>query len=284
MNKKTLQQLTILPTGIHEKKINNIEMAMPFHCVLYARYKSFHISLNGESNILDADQLIFIKKSTPFSVLLDWDENIDIVNDCLSLVIIPQEAVIEYCRKNGAIEYETNKFKTKPVFNYININDSSSKNSEIKLLRNIIESYRNNFANGVSYTKVDEAKYTLILSLIEELNPEVESVLLSNISLSTSDKVVGLVVSNYSRNWTSKELSYILHMSESAFKKKMYKETGSVSNFITKIKMIEALRLLRHTAQPVNVIAMLLGYNSPSYFTKIFKRYVGIYPSTLIKR
>ncbi|WP_239043194.1 helix-turn-helix domain-containing protein [Citrobacter freundii] len=283
MNKMTLPQLTISPTGMHEKT-KNIEMAIPFHCILYAEHKSFHISLNGELNILDANQLIFIKKSTPFSVLLDWDENIDIVNDCLSLVVIPQEAVIEYCRKNGSIEYETNKLKTKPVFNYINIHHSSSKSSEIKLLRDIIESSRNNFTNGLSYTKVDEAKYMLILSLIEELNPDIESVLLSNISLSTSDKVVSLVVSNYSRNWTSKELSYILNMSESTFKKKMYKETGSVSNFITEIKMIEALRLLRHTAQPVNVIAMCLGYDSPSYFTKNFKRCFGVYPSALRKR
>lgn len=281
MNTESSSQLTILPTGIHDRNVKNIEIPLPFHCILYAKNKSFHVSLNGESNVIDTNQLIFIKKSTPFSVLLSWEDDIDIVNDHLSLVLIPQEAVIKYFNKNSVIKSSVSGFILKPSFDYISIHHSIEKSSEVKLLKNIIENSNSNSEKSFSYTKVDEAKYILILSLIEYINPEAEGILLSNISLSVSDQVTNLVVNNYSKNWTSKELSYILNMSESTFKKKMYKETGSINNFITKIKMIEALRLLRHTTQPVNIVAFLLGYNSPSYFTNVFKKQFGIYPSTI---
>ncbi|EED9465000.1 helix-turn-helix transcriptional regulator, partial [Salmonella enterica subsp. enterica] len=126
---------------------------------------------------------------------------------------------------------------------------------------------------------VENAKYMLILSLLQRLAPELEGMIISCSSLTTSERVAGLIMRDYSKNWKSKEIASQLNMSVSTFKKKMYQDIGSVSNFITKVKMIEALRQLRRTHLPINTIALSLGYTSSSYFTSVFKRHFNIFPS-----
>lgn len=56
-------------------------------------------------------------------------------------------------------------------------------------------------------------------------------------------------------------------------------ETGlSVGDYITQIKMDEAMRLLRFTNKPLHAIAEHLGYATQSYFQKVFKKQVGVTP------
>ncbi len=56
-------------------------------------------------------------------------------------------------------------------------------------------------------------------------------------------------------------------------------ETGlSVNDYITRIKMDEAKRLLRITDKPLHAIAEHLGYSTQSYFQNVFKKAVGITP------
>ncbi len=56
-------------------------------------------------------------------------------------------------------------------------------------------------------------------------------------------------------------------------------ETGmSVNDYITRIKMDEAKRLLQFTGKPLHAIAEHLGYSSQSYFQNVFKKTVGATP------
>lgn len=64
----------------------------------------------------------------------------------------------------------------------------------------------------------------------------------------------------------------------------MYEEVGSISVFIHKIKLTEALRKLRRTTTPISVIASELGYSSPSYFSKVFFKYLNAYPQSIRKK
>ncbi|HGB2714425.1 TPA: helix-turn-helix transcriptional regulator, partial [Salmonella enterica subsp. enterica serovar Thompson] len=97
----------------------------------------------------------------------------------------------------------------------------------------------------------------------------------------TSERVASLVMSDYSKNWSLEELADNLLMSSSSLKKKMYKEVGSVTAFINKLKLTESLRRLRRTNDSISTIANALGYKSPSYFTKVFKKHLNINPADI---
>ncbi len=61
------------------------------------------------------------------------------------------------------------------------------------------------------------------------------------------------------------------------------KSTGSsIMQYYVKLKIQEAKKLLRENATPTS-IANQLSFESPTYFTKVFKKYVGITPSAYKK-
>ena len=49
--------------------------------------------------------------------------------------------------------------------------------------------------------------------------------------------------------------------------------------FFTRLKMTEAAKLLRQTEEPVSTIARQLGYEDPYYFSRTFKKAMGVSPA-----
>lgn len=65
------------------------------------------------------------------------------------------------------------------------------------------------------------------------------------------------------------------------FSRAFKQSTGySPSSYFIQLKVNEARRLLMETERPVVEIALDLGYSSPSHFAQVFKRAVGVVPST----
>jgi len=58
----------------------------------------------------------------------------------------------------------------------------------------------------------------------------------------------------------------------------------STSDLIHQRVLLEAKRLLTHGDLSIQEIAFQLGYNDPSYFTRLFKKKVGVTPSDFMKR
>ncbi|EBT3406738.1 helix-turn-helix domain-containing protein [Escherichia coli] len=131
------------------------------------------------------------------------------------------------------------------------------------------------------YSKV---RGSYLLSCILQRNKNVGLILHAPSYISVSEKVARVVMTNYARNWSIPELASAVLMSESSLKRKMYEEVGSISVFIHKIKLTEALRKLRRTNTPISVIASELGYSSPSYFSKVFFKYLNTYPQNIRKK
>jgi two-component system, response regulator YesN len=62
------------------------------------------------------------------------------------------------------------------------------------------------------------------------------------------------------------------------------KETGkNFSQYINERRVDSAKKLLRTTPLKANEIAALVGYSSPNYFYRVFKKYAGVYPSEYIE-
>ncbi|EQA8868584.1 helix-turn-helix domain-containing protein [Citrobacter braakii] len=262
-------------TGVYDNEIRNLEISLPFCFLLYTTDKSFYISFEGKKYLITKGSVIFINKSIPFSVLLNWGrlENGLARNDIMSLKI-PQQVISEYTRSYLHDDMFDTRVSVKKK--YILTNPSAN---DFEIIDSVIKSFPTIPTKGMECDDVDKAKYMLILSIIKEISPDLEGMILSCSSLTISEKVSNLIMNDYSKNWASKEIAKTLNMSVSTFKKKMYQDIGSVSHFITKVKMIEALRQLRRTNLPINIIAGSLGYTSASYFTCVFKRYFNIFPS-----
>lgn len=101
--------------------------------------------------------------------------------------------------------------------------------------------------------------------------------------LQSKDDVVG-TVKRYVREHIQEDI-YIADVAKQVFLNEQYlmrifkKTTGiSILEFITGERLWLAKELLANTDYPINRIADMVGYGNYSYFTKIFKRNMGMTP------
>lgn len=77
------------------------------------------------------------------------------------------------------------------------------------------------------------------------------------------------------------EVAAHLHLNSSYFSRMYKKETGEgFVEYVTRLKMEKAIELLNQSIKSVEQIAYELGFESKSYFLKIFKRFYGLSPKS----
>jgi len=124
---------------------------------------------------------------------------------------------------------------------------------------------------------IEEIKNWL-LSLIEE-------------SLEQNDKnkhalnsqVVNMAIKYLKENFRSdislEEISHYVHLSPYYFSRIFKKETGlNFVEYLTKLRIDEAKRMLRESEETIVNIAGIVGYNEPNYFSRVFRKLEGITP------
>ena len=71
-----------------------------------------------------------------------------------------------------------------------------------------------------------------------------------------------------------------LSMSRSLFYRKLKSITGfSPSDFIREIRFKRAAQLIENSTYNFSQIAYMIGFNDPKYFSKSFKKHMGLTPS-----
>ena len=88
---------------------------------------------------------------------------------------------------------------------------------------------------------------------------------------------------------TLEELSEHFHFGVSTLCGIFKKSTGqTILHYFMELKINEAKRLLREDGKTVSEISELLGFESPQYFSRMFRKYVGMSPrdfrNTLVNR
>ncbi|MBN8235111.1 AraC family transcriptional regulator [Halobacillus kuroshimensis] len=87
------------------------------------------------------------------------------------------------------------------------------------------------------------------------------------------------IFQNLTKDLTLKEIAETLNVNPNYLSGVFTKETGvSITQFINQQRITEAKELLCITEHSLMDISMLLGYNSQSYFTRVFKSVEGIGP------
>lgn len=76
------------------------------------------------------------------------------------------------------------------------------------------------------------------------------------------------------------DIAEAVNMSRSAFQIKVKELTGLTPiDYVTKVRIDRACYLLRNSHENINQIAYSVGYSDPKYFSRVFKRTMGMTPS-----
>lgn len=91
---------------------------------------------------------------------------------------------------------------------------------------------------------------------------------------------ISYVEQNYRRKLSSAKAASLCHLTPFQFSR-VFKETYGLTfrEYVLRFRVREACRLLKHPHAQVAEVAYLVGFNDPSYFGKIFRRYTQFSPS-----
>lgn len=92
-------------------------------------------------------------------------------------------------------------------------------------------------------------------------------------------KVKEYVRTHYNRDISLEEICDVVSMSKNYFCNFFKKETGeNIWDYLTRVRIQKAKELLDKTNLKNYEISFKVGYENPSYFSKIFKEYTGVTP------
>lgn len=76
------------------------------------------------------------------------------------------------------------------------------------------------------------------------------------------------------------EVADLLYLNSSYFSRLFKKETGeNFTEYVTRVKMEKAKKLMLESNKNVSMIAEMLGYDNKGYFVKLFKNHFGVSPA-----
>lgn len=97
--------------------------------------------------------------------------------------------------------------------------------------------------------------------------------------LSPVERVIRHIRMKRQYSMSSAEAAAFVHLNPSYFSK-LFKQTTSMTftDYVTRMRMDEAVKLLIHTSLRITEIAERVGYADPAYFSNSFKKLYGLTP------
>jgi len=90
---------------------------------------------------------------------------------------------------------------------------------------------------------------------------------------------------HYNEPLTLKHVAREVNLSPFYFARLLKREAGiTFLHYLTRVRMEEAKRLLQDSSNNILEVALEVGYNDQSYFTKVFKKHEGITPALYCRR
>jgi two-component system response regulator YesN len=94
-----------------------------------------------------------------------------------------------------------------------------------------------------------------------------------------SKRILAYIQENPGADLSLYALSEKFFLNPSYLSRRFKEETGkNITDTVLELRLEEACRLLKETERRINGIASLVGYESPAYFSNIFKRRFGVSP------
>ncbi len=124
-----------------------------------------------------------------------------------------------------------------------------------------------------------------IIQLLKSVFSEASNVLFGHTTKSTIERVVQYIKSNYRQELRLELLASIFGYNSAYLGKVFHQYTGeNFNNYLDRIRITEAKRLLSMHEYKVYEVAEMVGYTNINYFHNKFKKYVGISPLSFKKQ
>ena len=127
----------------------------------------------------------------------------------------------------------------------------------------------------------------LLVILCRELEEEEIQEEIYNFSLESSEKqnivkeIISYMNDNYMNDISLDKISKNMYLSPVYISKIFKEEIGdSPINHLIKIRLLKAEEYLKDKSIPIKVVAQKVGYNDAYHFSKLFKKYYGVSPSS----
>lgn len=121
-----------------------------------------------------------------------------------------------------------------------------------------------------------EAFYSYLINYFETARNYIQ---LLDSKQSIAKILITYIDKHFTEDLNRKALAEVVYLSEDHLARLFKKETGqTLVNYITEKRLGLAKSLLLHSDEPIYQIASSVGYDNYSYFTKIFKKEVGVTP------
>ena len=131
------------------------------------------------------------------------------------------------------------------------------------------------------HNKIMEARdFESLRCLTYEICDQIDSVAKLDLVLSSTVRLaVGYIRANLLERISLEDVALYVEQSPDYLSRLMKKELGeSFLSYLTKLKMEKAVELLQNTHMKVYEVAEKLGYSNVSYFSELFRKWVGVNP------
>ena len=93
-------------------------------------------------------------------------------------------------------------------------------------------------------------------------------------------ETIDYMQANLARRTSLRELASLAHMSVSRYEAMFAKRTGCPPiGYVNRMRILKACRLLTETSLPAKTICAEIGFDDPYYFSRLFKKMVGVSPA-----
>ena len=202
-----------------------------------------------------------IKKYKPDIVLADINmpekDGLDMIKETLDYdyiaIIISGYDYFSYAQR--ALKYGVTDYLLKPI-SLDDLNEALVNAREIIYKKRSVISRNSDIENAIDIS-TDEA-----------------------IKDSTVVEMINFIKNNYQDKISISDLSKKLAYSESMLNRKFKKEVHITFNeYLNRYRINKAIELLKNSDYNITEISYMWGYSSAKYFSRVFKKYLGISPS-----
>jgi AraC family transcriptional regulator of arabinose operon len=155
--------------------------------------------------------------------------------------------------------------------------DEPSRNEAVRLFRDCLDTLEGGYTLPTLIYAAQSARH--ILSLLLFRNPALPMKQSQEKSRLNCDAVIEYMHSRMHEQVRLEEFAEHVGLSVSHFSE-IFREQihQSPLSYFTQLKIRAACRLLDLSNKPIKVVAMETGYNDPYYFSRVFKKIMGISP------
>ncbi|RKD32748.1 response regulator transcription factor [Thermohalobacter berrensis] len=148
----------------------------------------------------------------------------------------------------------------------------------------MLEIKEKDYIKKISKTKNEWLQKEMLLKLLYEMFDD----LIENKKYNCNSEIVAVlnyIEKNYHKGITLKEVADYIGLSPYYLSRLFKKELGiNFITYVTERKIEKGKDLLANTDMPISNIALELSFKEPNYFTKVFKKIVGLTPSQYRKK